>query len=737
MTNFLSKGKAMSESRVTCKICGAKVHSIQIHIRNDHEDWTLEKYSETYPGEPLLSPIALAKIAEAGARKSPTPDGTRNAPRHAAKALHEAFGLGAAKGAMNPRGEPIPITVLHENEHPELVPEIDTNYVYELESLKNTLLGIELNMPTYVWGHAGTGKCLGKGTPVLMFNGSIKPVETVETGDLVMGPDSLPRLVSGITSGREMMYRVTPTKGESYIVNESHILSLRMTNGSENNCGIESGSIVNISVKDWLGKNKSFKQGAKGWRTGVNFDKKAMPLGMEPYFLGLWLGDGNTANPIIWSADKEVKEYLAQYAARLGLTTRHDGTVESSGLCGVSICKTGGARHSHPLRVELVKHDLLGNKHIPHVYKTASREDRLQLLAGIIDTDGSLDCGGFALTLKVERLMDDVIFIARSLGFAAYKKAIKKTCVRGDKRVEGDYFQCFISGDVDEIPTKIERKKASPRLQKKNVLNVGITVDPIGEGDYYGFSLLGSDRLFLLGDFTVTHNTTLLEQVCARTQRPMLRVQHTANTEESHILGQWTAKGGETRFELGPLPLAMKHGWMYLADEYDFAMPSVLSVYQPVLEGKSLVIKEADAENRIIRPHPNFRFVATGNTNGAGDETGLYQGTNIQNAANYDRFAMVIQVLYMKPELEAQVLVNQARIPNEDATRIVDFANRVRESYDGNKISSTISPRTLINAAKIGQRRGSYRAGIGLSFTSKLSRVDREVCDGLAQRVFG
>lgn len=234
-----------------------------------------------------------------------------------------------------------------------------------------------------------------------------------------------------------------------------------------------------------------------------------------------------------------------------------------------------------------------------------------------------------------------------------------------------------------------------------------------------------------------TGKTTLLEQVCARTKRPMLRVQHTANTEESHILGQWTAKGGETKFELGPLPLAMKHGWMYLADEYDFAMPSVLAVYQPVLEGKSLVIKEADAENRIIRPHPNFRFVATGNTNGAGDETGLYQGTNIQNAANYDRFAMVIQVLYMKPELEAQVLVNQTGIPSEHAARIVDFANRVRESYDGNKISSTISPRTLINAAKIGQRRGSYRAGVGLSFTSKLSRVDREVCDGLAQRIFG
>lgn len=234
-----------------------------------------------------------------------------------------------------------------------------------------------------------------------------------------------------------------------------------------------------------------------------------------------------------------------------------------------------------------------------------------------------------------------------------------------------------------------------------------------------------------------TGKTTLIEQICARTSRPLLRIQHTVNTEETHIVGQWTARGGETVFELGPLAMAMKHGWVYLADEYDFALPSVLSVYQPVLEGKNLVIKEADAANRIIRPHPNFRFVATGNTNGSGDETGLYQGTNIQNAANYDRFHMVLEIRYMNPKLETQILVNQAKIDQGDAEKLVDFANRVRESYDGNKISSPISPRTLIASAQIGLRKGSYRAGIALAFANKLSRVDKEVVDGLAQRIFG
>lgn len=242
--------------------------------------------------------------------------------------------------------------------------------------------------------------------------------------------------------------------------------------------------------------------------------------------------------------------------------------------------------------------------------------------------------------------------------------------------------------------------------------------------------------LYLYGH-TGTGKTTLIENVCGATNRPIIRVQHTVNTEESHVVGQWVVKGGETVFELGPLAMAMKNGWVYLADEYDFALPSVLAVYQPVLEGKALVIKEADADNRVIQPHPNFRFVATGNTNGIGDETGLYQGTSIQNAANYDRFNMVLEVKYMTPEKETDVLMKQAEIGEEDAKKLVDFANRIRDEYSGSKLSSPISPRTLIAIAKIGFLKGSYQKGIELAFANKLSIVDKEVVNGLSQRIFG
>lgn len=231
--------------------------------------------------------------------------------------------------------------------------------------------------------------------------------------------------------------------------------------------------------------------------------------------------------------------------------------------------------------------------------------------------------------------------------------------------------------------------------------------------------------------------TEMFEQIAARTGRPIMRVQHTANTEEAHIVGQWTVKDGATIFELGPLPMAMKMGWLYMADEYDFALPSVLSVYQAVLEGKALVIKEADKHNRIIQPHPNFRFCATGNTNGSGDETGLYQGTNLQNSANFDRFGMCIHKQYMKKADESQILQLRLGLVKEDADKMVEFANLVRSAYDGSKISDIISPRALINAARIGSATGDFKKGIGLAFTNKLTRVDSEAVSGICQRVFG
>lgn len=234
-----------------------------------------------------------------------------------------------------------------------------------------------------------------------------------------------------------------------------------------------------------------------------------------------------------------------------------------------------------------------------------------------------------------------------------------------------------------------------------------------------------------------TGKTTVWEQICARLNLPAIRVQHTANMEESMVTGQYLLRDGETCFEQGALMTAMRRGWVYLADEYDFGRPEVLSVYQPVLEGKPLVVKEAEAALRVTRPHPRFRMVGTGNTNGTGDETGLYQGTLLQNAANYERFGITEQMPYMDPKLEARVVSQQGGVPLADANKLVDFANRIREQFTAGKLSMPISPRTLIYAARVGKGRASFCTGLEKSYINRLSRIDAKVAGDFAQRVFG
>lgn len=362
----------------------------------------------------------------------------------------------------------------------------------------------------------GSGKCFGRGTPILMFDGSIKPVESVVPGDMLMGPDSMPRVVTSTCSGREELYKVTPTKGNPYIVNKSHILSLRITNtkdrlsvGDVTYC---SGDVANISVTDYFSATKTFRHCAKGWRTGVNFLAKKIDKRLPPYILGLWLGDGTSRLPSVTTADSAIASELNWYSLSLGMSLRE----ESGNGCSTFFISNanrvgiGRGKHVNPMLNALRRYDLIQNKHIPFCYKTNTREVRLEVLAGLLDTDGSLSGGCYDYISKQRQLADDVCFLSRSLGFAAYMRECKKYSQNG---TVGTYFRVSISGNIKEIPCRLDRKKSGVRKQKKNVLNVGISIDSIGVGDYFGFEISGPDRLFLLGDFTVVHNTVIFSYI--------------------------------------------------------------------------------------------------------------------------------------------------------------------------------------------------------------------------------
>ena len=397
---------------------------------------------------------------------------------------------------------------------------------------------------TMIMGSPGSGKCLGKNTPVIMYDGQIKMVQNIKKDELIMGDDSTPRTILSVCNGKETMYKIKQLYGDDYIVNESHILSLKL---SENPC-IEDlpdkhsfqvvwfteektnsktfsysntptiqknketvrqealdfikilpqkGTIIDINITDYLKKQKRWKNAYKGFKSGIAFTEKTVKL--DPYIFGVWLGDGDPSGPSITTTDKEIVEYFEKYFADLYI--KSDGDDEYRFTCG----KQGDYSDKNIFVNMLKKYNVFGNKHIPDDYKINSERIRLSILAGLLDSNSHLEKNCYEIIQKNKKLSDDILFLARSLGFKAYMKECQKSGTYKDNRI---YYRIYISGNTEKIPTLLERNKASQLTHMKDHLVYDIDIEKLDVADYYGFTIDGNHR-FLLGDFTVTHNTSV------------------------------------------------------------------------------------------------------------------------------------------------------------------------------------------------------------------------------------
>lgn len=356
---------------------------------------------------------------------------------------------------------------------------------------------------------AGIG-CHAKGTELLMYDGSMKRVEDITVGDYLMGDDSKPRKVRRLIRGKEKMYKITPIKGEPFVVNENHVLSLKRTNkgiiAKNGRRDQLANTTVNLTVKEYLQLSTKMKGILKLYKAPVKFSENKQLLSIDPYFLGLWLGDGLSNKVGITTQDKEIFEYTSGVAADHDLKiTVNQNKGKSCPTYVITTQKNTGRQHNNTLLNKFKELDLIDNKHIPHIYKTASRNSRLKLLAGLIDTDGYVgkNRNMMSFSNKNEQLIDDVLFLCRSLGLAAYKT---ERFTSYDKIKKFKSFRISISGDLNLIPTRLPRKQCRPRLQKKNVLYTGFSVEYIGIDSYYGFNL-DSNHLYLDKNFIVHHNS--------------------------------------------------------------------------------------------------------------------------------------------------------------------------------------------------------------------------------------
>lgn len=353
-------------------------------------------------------------------------------------------------------------------------------------------------------------ECLKFGTEVIMADGSIRKIEDIKLGEYVMGPDGTPRRVLERHTGVDNMYRIKAGSGcDDQIVNSKHSIYYKQKYHFKNNLLGKLQTPVDIIKED--SERSYYKQLRYLERADeINFDRHKDLL-IDPYFLGLWLGDGYTNRAAIINEDPEVIKYVCDFANDNGMVCTLFNT--NSNALELSL-KMKVYNNKNYVLDALSYYGIRKSKDIPDDFIYTSVENRLKLLAGLIDTDGNFSKRDRVYTFSQcesrKHIVDKFVFIARSLGFKVsvrtYKTACEKQIGQNKKKSVCENTVCarIIDGKYD-IPCLIERKKHHWQKKRTDRRLSHFTVEYDGIDKYCGITIDG-DHLFLLKDFAIVHN---------------------------------------------------------------------------------------------------------------------------------------------------------------------------------------------------------------------------------------
>lgn len=241
-----------------------------------------------------------------------------------------------------------------------------------------------------------------------------------------------------------------------------------------------------------------------------------------------------------------------------------------------------------------------------------------------------------------------------------------------------------------------------------------------------------------------TGKSTHIEQVAARLNWPLMRVNLDGQISRADLVGkdQVVIEDGQPRtaFEEGVIPYALTRPMALVFDEYDAGRPEVMFIIQRLLERDGLFT--LTEQNRVIRPHPNFRLFATANTVGLGNINGLYHGVNRLNQAQLDRWNIIASLDYLDPDEELLVVTGQvpeaAETVGTDGVRtMIEVAALTRSGFTAGDVSALMSPRTVISWAQNSVIFGDVELAFRFSFLNRCDPSEHPLVAEYYQRCFG
>lgn len=251
------------------------------------------------------------------------------------------------------------------------------------------------------------------------------------------------------------------------------------------------------------------------------------------------------------------------------------------------------------------------------------------------------------------------------------------------------------------------------------------------------------NRNVLIQGYHGTGKSTHIEQVAARLNYPCFRINLDGHISRLELVGKDVIKlvdGKQvTEFQEGIIPWALQQPMILVLDEYDAGRPDVMFVIQRLLEsdGKFTLIDQ----NKVIKAHPDFRLFATSNTIGLGDSTGMYQGTNMINQGQIDRWNIIANLNYLPEESEIEiVLAKNPKLNNAKGKKLLQkmviLANMTRTGFASGDISTVMSPRTVISWAENYAIFDNCEESFQLSFLNRCDEEERSIIAEYYQRCF-
>jgi hypothetical protein len=343
-------------------------------------------------------------------------------------------------------------------------------------------------------------------------------IENIQIGDQVYGNDGTLKTVINTVSGRDELFEVQPKGNRSSItVTKDHILPLQFVDSCDQySYGKGDREYIDeITVEQYNQESNSYKRVSSLIYNSIPLQSNnVIPnCDLDPYFIGIYLGDGHVHNCEITTNDQEIVDALTTQATKLNCSIVNHRRIQYK--------INSGKGHRNRIFAEFDKIGIqFGNvspritcrtKFIPSELFDTSVSYRYQLLAGLLDSDGwlAIHSSHFEFTSKSARLCDDVHRLAISLGLVAHRRSFI------NKKHNTIYYRTWIQGSIELIPTRLERKKAVP-YNKKHKYNKGFDVTSVGIQDYYGITVEG--HYYITSDGMITHNSgkTLISYILAK-----------------------------------------------------------------------------------------------------------------------------------------------------------------------------------------------------------------------------